>query len=194
MTTFPTTIDTLTNPLASDKVSIVSHSSQHGNLNDAVEALETKLYDGASPTFAGTIITGTGYAKKVYADITIRNTVPADVEFGTITFSNTTDHMECMIKISYVGENSSEQTDDAWSMGEFIQTLSRLTTGNWVSRQFDTVKTKGWTITSCVGTLANPTIKLKFTGPTGSGEKATVIVEVIAITNVDAALGTITLS
>lgn len=41
--TFPTTLDTLTNPTSTDTMVAVSHSSQHANLNDAVEALEAKI-------------------------------------------------------------------------------------------------------------------------------------------------------
>lgn len=42
-TNFPTGLDTLTNPTATDEVAIVSHSSQHTNANDAIEALEAKV-------------------------------------------------------------------------------------------------------------------------------------------------------
>jgi len=40
---FPTDIDNFTNPLNTDKLNNPSHSQQHANLNDAVEALETKV-------------------------------------------------------------------------------------------------------------------------------------------------------
>lgn len=39
-TSFPGGIDSFTNPNASDPVTSPSHSSQHANLNDAVEAIE----------------------------------------------------------------------------------------------------------------------------------------------------------
>lgn len=42
-TLFPTDLDAMTNPSSSDKVSFVSHSSQHTNANDAIEALEAKI-------------------------------------------------------------------------------------------------------------------------------------------------------
>jgi len=41
--TYPTAKDVLTNPLSSDPLNNPSHSTQHGNINDAVEALETKV-------------------------------------------------------------------------------------------------------------------------------------------------------
>lgn len=42
-TNFPTTLDTFTNPTATDKVSVVLHAEQHANANDAIEALQTKV-------------------------------------------------------------------------------------------------------------------------------------------------------
>lgn len=50
-TNFPTTLDTLTNPTGTDKVSVVDHAAQHANVNDAVEALEAKVgVDGSAVT------------------------------------------------------------------------------------------------------------------------------------------------
>jgi len=42
-TNFPNSVDALVNPNASDPLSSPSHSQQHANLNDAVEAIETKI-------------------------------------------------------------------------------------------------------------------------------------------------------
>lgn len=42
-TNFPTNLDTLTNPTSNDKENVVSHSSQHANANDAIEALQAKV-------------------------------------------------------------------------------------------------------------------------------------------------------
>lgn len=42
-TNFPTSLDTLTNPTANDKLNTLSHSDQHANANDAIEALEAKV-------------------------------------------------------------------------------------------------------------------------------------------------------
>jgi hypothetical protein len=40
---FPSALDSLTNPSASEKLNSPSHAGQHGDVNDAVEALETKV-------------------------------------------------------------------------------------------------------------------------------------------------------
>lgn len=40
---FPTSLDALTNPAPTDDTLLVSHSAQHSNVNDAIEALEAKV-------------------------------------------------------------------------------------------------------------------------------------------------------
>lgn len=57
---FPTSLDALTNPGATDSVATVSHSAQHANANDAIEALEAKLGIGASTATNNTIFVGNG--------------------------------------------------------------------------------------------------------------------------------------
>lgn len=42
-TNFPTSLDALTNPLATDKLNNPSHATQHANVNDAIEAIEAKV-------------------------------------------------------------------------------------------------------------------------------------------------------
>lgn len=50
-TNFPTSLDSLSNPLSTDKLNNPSHSSQHANANDAIEALEAKVgVDGSAVT------------------------------------------------------------------------------------------------------------------------------------------------
>lgn len=50
-TNFPTSLDSLTNPSSGDALSSPSHSLQHANANDAIEALEAKVgADGSAVT------------------------------------------------------------------------------------------------------------------------------------------------
>ena len=42
-TNFPASLDSLTNPTSTQTLNSPSHSSQHANINDAVEALEAKV-------------------------------------------------------------------------------------------------------------------------------------------------------
>jgi hypothetical protein len=50
-TSYPSAIDTLVNPSSSDALSSPSHSEQHINANDAIEALQAKVgIDGSTDT------------------------------------------------------------------------------------------------------------------------------------------------
>jgi hypothetical protein len=51
---FPTSLDNFSNPASTDSLNTPSHSLQHTDLNDAVEALEAKLGIGASPAGSAT--------------------------------------------------------------------------------------------------------------------------------------------
>lgn len=51
---YPTSLDSFTNPTSGDKLDSPSHSDQHSNVNDAVEAIETKVGIGASPAGSAT--------------------------------------------------------------------------------------------------------------------------------------------
>jgi hypothetical protein len=45
-TNFPTGVDNFTNPTANDSLNLPSHSTQHANTNDAIEAVEDYLLNG----------------------------------------------------------------------------------------------------------------------------------------------------
>lgn len=45
-TNFPTGVDNFTNPTANDSLNLPSHSTQHANANDAIEAVEDYLLNG----------------------------------------------------------------------------------------------------------------------------------------------------
>lgn len=53
---YPTSLDNFTNPTSNDSLNSPSHSLQHANINDAVEAIEAKLGIGAST--AGSAVSG----------------------------------------------------------------------------------------------------------------------------------------
>jgi len=46
--TYPTTLDTLTNPIATDTQNSPSHAGQHADANDAIEALQAKVGTNSS--------------------------------------------------------------------------------------------------------------------------------------------------
>jgi hypothetical protein len=91
--TFPTSLDTFTNPTATSLLTSPSHSLSHSDLNDAVEALEAKVaigntvlgtYQAYTPTF-GVIVVGDGTLAAQYCRV--NNFVHA---FGSLTFGSTT--------------------------------------------------------------------------------------------------------
>ena len=63
-TNYPTSLDAFVNPTTSDSLNSPSHSLQHANAYDAIEAIETKVGFGAAPAgsaangYALTVTTG----------------------------------------------------------------------------------------------------------------------------------------
>jgi hypothetical protein len=47
-TNFPTGVDTFTNPVSNDSLNSPSHSVQHADANDAIEAIENAIIDPAN--------------------------------------------------------------------------------------------------------------------------------------------------
>jgi hypothetical protein len=77
--TYPTTLDAFTNPTAASLLTSPSHAQQHSDINDAVEALETKVAIGntvlgtytdysASQTYSGVTV-GNGTTTSYYARV-----------------------------------------------------------------------------------------------------------------------------
>jgi hypothetical protein len=75
---FPTSLDTFTNPTATSLLTSPSHAQQHSDINDAVEALETKVaigntvlgtYTAYTPTFPSGITVGNGTFSSAYATV-----------------------------------------------------------------------------------------------------------------------------
>jgi hypothetical protein len=77
---YPTDLDVLVNPASTDSVNTVSHSSQHANANDAIEALEAKVgVDGSAVT-----------TSHDYKLSTVTSTDKAASQDGTQTLTNKT--------------------------------------------------------------------------------------------------------
>jgi hypothetical protein len=100
-TTFPNTIDQLTNPSATDSVAVVDHAAQHANANDAIEALEAKVgVDGSAVTtshdYKLSEVTGTDKAVSKTATQTLTNktltsptlTTPTIASFANATHTH----------------------------------------------------------------------------------------------------------
>jgi hypothetical protein len=93
---FPTSIDSLTNPLGTDQVAVVDHALQHSNANDAIEAIEAKV--GANSSAVTTShdyklqgVTGSDKASSVTGTETLTNktlTAPKLANGGYIADAN----------------------------------------------------------------------------------------------------------
>jgi hypothetical protein len=71
-TNFPTSVDVLTNPVSNDSLNSPSHSAQHANANDAIEAVEDYLLNGAGKTglvFLKTQTIGSGVSSVPVTDV-----------------------------------------------------------------------------------------------------------------------------
>ena len=113
---FPTTLDTLSNPVSTDTTTAVDHALQHSNANDAIELIEARvgvtgsavtstltfriasLEAPTTPTFTGVTYTGNhsdyagiqgcGYTKTSGILVTVRGVVKATgTNTGPATFA-----------------------------------------------------------------------------------------------------------
>ena len=84
-TNYPTSLDTLTNPTATDDTVSVDHAAQHANVNDAVEALQTKLGTGSSTATDNTVLRGTGAGATAFGQIDV-----GDIASGSLSGADTT--------------------------------------------------------------------------------------------------------
>lgn len=92
MTDYPGAIDSFANPSATDTTAGVSHAAQHGNANDAIEAVETKLGTGSSTPSANTFLRGSGVGQSTWGQITsaqLAATLTDETGTGSSVFANT---------------------------------------------------------------------------------------------------------
>lgn len=82
-TTFPVTVDILSNPTPTSSLNSPSHSAQHTNSNDAIEAVEGYLLSPFVVLTAGTLALAMGSSSNVNVQVTpnatasFTSTVPA---------------------------------------------------------------------------------------------------------------------
>ena len=102
--TFPTSLDTFTNPTATSLLTSPSHSLSHSDLNDAVEALEAKVaigntvlgtYTAYTPTFPDGVTVGNGTFSSAYATVN-----KLTHYYGTFTFGSTSAITAATVAIS----------------------------------------------------------------------------------------------
>ena len=94
---YPTSLDTFTNPNASSLLTLPSHAQQHSDINDAVEALQTKVaigntvlgtYTAYTPTFPSGLTLGNGVVTSEYCRVNDFVHYWGRVVWGTTTSIN----------------------------------------------------------------------------------------------------------
>jgi len=121
-TNFPTSVDNLVNPTTSDSLNSPSHSAQHANANDAIEAIETYLLDPFTVLTAGTT------AMELAANINVQVTPNANATFTTTVPSA---GIRCNLLILTSGASSYTIT-----FGTGFRSTGTLATGVTTARYF----------------------------------------------------------
>ena len=102
--TYPTSLDAFTNPTSSDLLTSPSHSQQHSDINDAMEAVQTKLaigntvigtYTAYTPTWLYGVTIGNGTFSSAYARVN-----DLTHYYGTFTFGSTSAIASGLVTIS----------------------------------------------------------------------------------------------
>jgi hypothetical protein len=101
---YPTSLDSFTNPTATDLLTSPSHAQQHADINDAMEAVQTKLaigntvigtYTAYTPTWTFGVTTGNGTFSSAYATVN-----KLTHYYGTFTFGSTSAITSGLVTIS----------------------------------------------------------------------------------------------
>ena len=94
-TNFPTSVDNFTNPTANDSLNLPSHSTQHANANDAIEAIESFIlgttgnaWISYTPTFTNLTVSN-GTINAAYNQIGKTVTVRISFTWGSTTSATT---------------------------------------------------------------------------------------------------------
>jgi hypothetical protein len=121
-TNFPVSVDSLVNPLSTDPQNAPSHSAQHSNANDAIEAIQTYLLDPFAVLTAGTT------AMALATNINVQVTPNANATFTTTVPSA---GLRCQLYILTSGTSSYTIT-----FGTGFRTTGTLATGTTTARYF----------------------------------------------------------
>ena len=118
-TNFPTGLDNLSNPTDSDNLDSPNHATQHSDENDALEAIEAKLWiDGSTNT--STI--------DYRVDELENNNTGDQTDMSLITDTIANFNASCSDgTFAFDGDNISIFTNDAWYITDYTVTNSDLT-------------------------------------------------------------------
>ena len=138
-TNFPTSLDTFVNPTSSSAMNSPSHAGQHTDINDAVEAIQTKLGTGDhtvgvwqdfTPTFTN-ITVGNGTLNARYCQINKFVAWTIELVFGSTTSvdgSGVTVTYPVTASNAYQAGNGGQVTCEDASSTDYWGTLFRNST------------------------------------------------------------------
>ena len=119
--TYPTSLDAFTNPTSSDLLTSPSHSQQHSDINDAMEAVQTKLAIGNTVIGTYAAYTPVAYSNFTLGDGTVSSRwcrVNNLVHYyGIITFGTTTAITGSNVQIGLPVTQASGMTGNQFPMG-----------------------------------------------------------------------------
>jgi len=116
-TNFPTSLDTFTNPNSGNTLDSPSHSIQHSDINDAVEAIEAKIGVGSSTAGSATA----GYA--------LVNTSGGTTAYTTIGIAGITSGT-AISTAPLISNGSGGVSFDSEAWSSYTPTFTNLTVGN----------------------------------------------------------------
>lgn len=166
---YPTSLDTFTNPTATSLLTSPSHSGLHSDINDAVEALETKV--GIGNTQLGAFISHT----PTFTNLTVGNgTVTGAYTrvndlvyyYGQITFGSTTSITGAVVLTLPVNLHSSQITA-AGPLG--LLYCVDQSSGTWYPANVNanasatSVVASTWVVNATYATRGNLTAAIPFT-------------------------------
>jgi hypothetical protein len=108
---FPSSLDTFTNPTATDRTDVVPHATQHANANDAIEALQAKVgANGSAVTTSHSYklsgVTGSDIAASLAGSETLTNktlTSPLLTNAGISTLTSTSSSLIATTTVTLFG-------------------------------------------------------------------------------------------
>jgi hypothetical protein len=103
-TNFPTGVDNFTNPTANDSLNLPSHSTQHANANDAIEAVEDYLLNGAGKT--GLVLIKTQAVGTGASTIVVNDAFNATYENYRIIYSNGTSSSDVALALKFTASGT----------------------------------------------------------------------------------------
>jgi hypothetical protein len=103
-TNFPTSVDVLTNPVSNDSLNSPSHSAQHANANDAIEAVEDYLLNGAGKS--GLVLVKSQAVGTGVASVTVTDAFNANYLNYKIIYAGGVKSVADAIKLNFVGSTT----------------------------------------------------------------------------------------